>query len=96
MQKDHKLFDDFARMASGATGTLLDMRREIEAALMGQVEKLLSRMNLVRRDEFDAVREMAAQARLQQELLAEKLEALEKQFESQKGTAGATVKTSKK
>jgi BMFP domain-containing protein YqiC len=78
MQKDSRLFDDFSKMASGAAGMLLDVRREVEAAVMAQVEKLLARMNLVRREEFEIVRDMAAKAREEQEKLALRLEVLEK------------------
>jgi BMFP domain-containing protein YqiC len=83
MQKDSKLFDDFAKLASGAAGTVLDMKREIEAMVMDKVEKILRRMHLVRREEFEVVRLMAEQARVKQEQLEEKLAHLEKVLESQ-------------
>lgn len=83
MQKDSKLFDDIARMASGAAGMVMDGAREAEAMLLAQVEKILARMNLVRREEFEVVREMAANARLEQEKLAARLETLEKQLASE-------------
>ncbi len=82
MQKDSKLFDDFAKLASGAAGTIADMKREVEAMVMDKVEKILSRMNLVRREEFEVVRLMAEQARLKQENLEKKLAELEKSLES--------------
>jgi BMFP domain-containing protein YqiC len=84
MQKDSKFFDDFAKLASGAAGTLSDMKRELEAMVLDKVEKILSRMNLVRREEFEVVRLMAEQARLNQEKLSAKLAKLEKLLESQK------------
>src|ERR1700679_1439957 len=71
MQKDSKLFDDFAKLASGATGTFLDMKREIEAIVMDKMEKLMGRMHLVKREEFEVVRAMAEEARLSQERMAE-------------------------
>jgi BMFP domain-containing protein YqiC len=83
MQKDSKIFDDFARLASGAAGTFMDMKREVEAMVMDKVEKLLGRMNLVRREEFEVVRLMAEQARVKQEQLEEKIAYLEKLLESQ-------------
>jgi BMFP domain-containing protein YqiC len=83
MQKDSKLFDDFARLASGAAGTVMDMKREVEAIVMDKVEKLLGRMHLVRREEFEVVRLMAEQARARQEQIAEKLAELEKLLDSQ-------------
>jgi hypothetical protein len=60
MQIDNKLFDDLARMAAGAAGTAIGVRDEIEAQVRQQAERLLSRMDLVTRDEFEAVREMAS------------------------------------
>lgn len=61
----------------------MDMKREIEAMVMDKVEKILTRMNLVRREEFEVVRLMAEQARVKQEQILEKLADLEKLLESQ-------------
>lgn len=82
MQKDSKLFDDFAKLASGAAGTVMDMKREVEAIVLDKMEKLLGRMQLVRREEFEVVRLMAEQARVKQEELEKKLAYLEKLLES--------------
>lgn len=81
MQKDSRIFDDFAKLASGAAGTLADIRHEVEAIVMDKMEKILHRMNLVKREEFEVVRLMAEQARIEQEHLAEKLNRLEKRLE---------------
>lgn len=81
MQKDSRLFDDMAKAASGALGTFLDLRREIEGLVTDKTEKLLSRMNLVRREEFELVRQMAEKARAEQEKLTQKLAELEKVLE---------------
>lgn len=77
MQSDNRFLDDAAKLAGGAIGTLAGLRREIEALARQQVERLLARMDLVTRDEFEAVREMAAKARAEQEDLAQRLAALE-------------------
>lgn len=79
MQKDNKLMDDLARMMSGATGAVFDIKREIEALVAAQMEKFLGKMNLVTRDEFETVREMARAARAENELLSARLDALENQ-----------------
>ena len=63
MQSDNRFFDDAAKLAGGAIGTLAGLRREIETLARQQVERLLERMDLVTRDEFEAVKEMAAKAR---------------------------------
>jgi len=77
MQTRNKLFDDAARLAGGAAGTLAGIRREIEALVRQQMERVLSSMDFVTRDEFDAVREMAITARKEQEALTERLAKLE-------------------
>jgi BMFP domain-containing protein YqiC len=77
MQSQNRLFDDFARLAAGAVGALSGVRSEVEARLREQVERLLSGMDLVSRDEFEAVKAMAAKARSEQEELAVRLAALE-------------------
>ena len=78
MQKDNKLFDDVARLASGAAGSVLDIKREIEASIAARVERLMMKMNLVSREEFEVVRAMAATARAEQEKLEKRLAELEK------------------
>ena len=77
MPQRSRLFNDAARVAEGALGTLAGVRRELETLARQQAERLLERMELVTRDEFEAVREMAANARAENEALARRLEALE-------------------
>lgn len=77
MATNNRLFEDFARVAQGAAGALAGLRDELEARIKDQVDRVLSRMNLVRREEFDAVQAMAAKARREQETLASRLSALE-------------------
>ena len=81
MQKDSRIFDDFARLASGAAGTITDIKHEVEAIVMDKVEKVLYRMNLVRREEFEVVRAMAETAREEQEKLQDHLARLEKRLQ---------------
>jgi BMFP domain-containing protein YqiC len=71
------MFDDAARMANGALGTLASLRREAEMQARQQVERLLAGLDLVTRDEFEAVKAMAAKARAEQEVLEKRLAALE-------------------
>lgn len=77
MQSQNRLFDDLARVAGGALGTLAGVRNEIEALMRQQFERLMGDMNLVSRDEFEAVQAMAAKARSEQEQLAARVAALE-------------------
>jgi BMFP domain-containing protein YqiC len=78
MQKDNKFFEDMARLASGAAGSFMDMKREFDAMVANQLEKLLQRMNLVTREEFDTAQQMLAKARMEQEEIKKRLAALEK------------------
>ena len=77
MQSNNRIFEDAARLAEGAMGTAVAFKREIEALVRAQLERILSGMDLVKRDEFEAAREMAANARAGQERLAERVAALE-------------------
>lgn len=80
MQVENKLLDDLARVASGAMGTIFGMREEVEAQFRQQFERILGRMDVVSREEFEAVRAMAAKAREEQEVMAERLAALERRL----------------
>jgi len=83
MQIQNRLLDDLARVAGGALGVASGMRSEIEARLREQFERILNQMDLVTREEFDAVKAMAAKAREEQERLAERVAALETQLAAQ-------------
>ena len=67
MQTSNRLFDDLARVASGAFNTLSGLREEIETRVRERVERMAADLDLVTREEFDAVRAMAAKARAGQE-----------------------------
>jgi BMFP domain-containing protein YqiC len=82
MQTDNPLLDDLARVASGALGALTGMRGEIEARVRDQLERVLARMDMVTREEFEAVREMAAKARGEQEKLLARIADLEARVDS--------------
>jgi BMFP domain-containing protein YqiC len=77
MQTQNRLLDDLARVATGALGAFSGMRDEVETRMKEQFERMLGRMNLVTREEFDAVRAMAAKARAAQEALEKRVAALE-------------------
>lgn len=73
----NRVLDEFAKLMTDAAGAAQGVRREVEGAFRSQGEKFLNSMDLVKREEFDAVMEMAANARAQNETLAEKMSALE-------------------
>ncbi|HKM70296.1 MAG TPA: accessory factor UbiK family protein [Stellaceae bacterium] len=77
MQTQNRFFDDLARVAAGALGTLSGVKSEVESRLREQLEKVLAGMDLVSRDEFEAVKAMAAKARSEQEDLANRVAELE-------------------
>jgi BMFP domain-containing protein YqiC len=77
MQTQNRLLDDLARVATGALGAFSGMRDEVETRFREQFERVLGRMNLVTREEFDAVKAMAAKARAAQETLEKRVAALE-------------------
>jgi len=77
MQANNKLLDDLARVAGGALGAISGLRGEVEAQLRQQFERILSQMDVVTRDEVEATREMAANARAAQEDLTERVTRLE-------------------
>ena len=78
MQTNSRFFDDLARVASGAASTLAGIRQELDAMVRQRLERLIADMDLVTRDEFEAVKAMAANARAEQEALAIRVAKLEK------------------
>ncbi|MBI36815.1 MAG: pyrroline-5-carboxylate reductase [Alphaproteobacteria bacterium] len=79
MQTRNRFLDDIAKMANSAAGLASGMREEIEALVNSRVEKILDRLNLVSREEFDVVKAMLSKSRTEQEKLEERLRKLESQ-----------------
>ena len=77
MDGSRRILDDIAKLATSAAGLVQGAGREAEAALRLRFERLIDSMDLVPRDEFDAVKAMAAEARAENERLAGRLAALE-------------------
>ena len=80
MQSQNRFFDDLARVAAGAIGTLSGVKSEVESRIREQLERVLAGMDLVSREEFEAVKEMTAKARSEQENLHKRLAELEARF----------------
>ncbi len=76
----NKFMDDFARLMTDMAGTAQGMRREVETAFQHQAEKFLAGMDLVQREEFEAVREMAVKAREENDALIKRIAELEKKL----------------
>ena len=81
MQSQNRFFDDAAKVLGGTASALVGLRREFEALIQQKFERLLESMDLVTRDEFESVRQMAVKARIEQEALIARLELLEKKSE---------------
>jgi len=77
MQTKNRLFDDIAKVANSAAGTFAGMKEEIENMIRHRVESLLIDMNMVNREEFNAIKEMVSKSRIKQEQLEEKIKKLE-------------------
>ena len=76
-QTSNRLMDEFAKLMSDAAGLAQGARREAETAFRHQFERFIGEMNLVQRDELDAVSEMAANARKENDALKKQLADLE-------------------
>jgi len=77
MQSDNRIFDDFAKVVNGIAGTVAGAGREAEAAMRERAKEWIGRMDFVSREEFDAVKEMAARARADADALKARLDKLE-------------------
>ena len=88
MQSDNKILDELSRAATGALSAFGAIRQEVEAQARLVLERWLQTQNLVAREEFEAVKEMAANARLENERLAERLAAMEAELKNLRTTSG--------
>lgn len=77
MQSENRFFDDLAKLVNGAAGTVAGMSREFETNAREKAKQWIGGMDFVSRDEFDAVKALAAAAREEIELLKARIDALE-------------------
>jgi BMFP domain-containing protein YqiC len=77
MQSENKMFDDLVKMVNGFAGTMAGMGREAESSAREKFREWVGGMDFVGRDEFEAVKAMAAAARDENEALQARLAALE-------------------
>ena len=80
MQTRNRILDDIARLTNGAAGVASGLRDEIEAVVQQRLERVLANMDLVRREEFEAVEAVALRAREEQEALEKRVAELEKKL----------------
>lgn len=92
----NRILDEFAKLMTDAAGAAQGVRREVETAFRGQAERILNTMDVVQREEFDAVRDMAVKAREENARLEARIEALEAKLSGAPGTASDTQAASPK
>ena len=80
MQSENRIFADLSRVATAAMGTLAGVGREIETATRSRLREAVGGLDLVERDEFEAVKEMAANARAEVEVLRAEIAAMRAQL----------------
>jgi BMFP domain-containing protein YqiC len=90
MQSQNRLFDDFVKMMNGAAGTIAGATREGEAAMRERVRDWIGGLDMVSRDEFEAVKAIAVAAREESQALRARIEALEAGQAQQGGSSSGT------
>ncbi len=76
-QTSNRIFDEFARLMTDAASVAQGVRREAETVFRSQAERFIADLDLVKREDFDAVREMASKARAENEKLSARIAELE-------------------
>jgi BMFP domain-containing protein YqiC len=84
-QTSNRFLDDVARLMNDAAGVAQGMRREVETVVKAQAERILRDMDVVTREDFEAVKEMARLAREENEALKARLDALEARMKGKGG-----------
>ena len=84
-QTTNRFYDEFARLMNDAAGVASGVRREVETVMRNQAERILRDLDVVKREEFEAVKEMARLAREENEALKARVAALEARL----GSGGA-------
>ena len=77
MQSQNRMLDDLVKMMNGAAGTIAGMGREAEGSFRDRMREWVGGLDMVSREEFDAVKAMAAAARDQNDALEARIAALE-------------------
>lgn len=93
-QTSNRFFDDMARLMNDAAGVAQGVRREFDAIFRTQAERILRDLDVVLRDEFEAVREMARLAREENEALKARIAVLEAKLASVPPASGSGSSTS--
>ena len=84
-QTSNRIFDEMARLMNDAAGVAQGVRREFDTLFRGQAERILRDLDVVQREDFEAVKEMARLAREENEALKARIEALEAKVSDKAG-----------
>ena len=90
VQTTNRFFDEMARLMNDATGVASGVRREFDTLMRNQAERILRDLDVVKREEFEAVKEMAQLAREENEALKARITALEAASTAGPGVGGGT------
>ena len=88
-QTSNRIFDEMARLMNDAAGVAQGVRREFDTLFRAQAERILRELDVVPREEFDAVKDMARLAREENEALKARIEALEAKVTAKPAKKGA-------
>lgn len=91
-QTNNRFFDEAARLMNDAAGVAQGVRREFDTMLRHQAERILGDLDVVKREEFEAVKEMARLAREENEALKARIAALEAKIQARFETSPAETK----
>ncbi len=87
-QTNNRFFDEIGRLMNDAAGAAQGVKREVDSVVRNQAEKILRDLDIVKREEFEAVKDMARLAREENEVLKTRIAALESKLGSSVSTAG--------
>lgn len=79
-QTNNRFLDEFAKLMTDAAGAADGLKREVSGVMRAQAERMLSEMDVVKREEFEAVKAMAEKARAENERLEARIAALEQRL----------------
>lgn len=85
----NRILDEFAKLMTDAAGAAQGVKREVETAFRAQAERAMNSLEMVQREEFEAVRDMAIKARAENKALTARIEALEAKLAATSGEGAA-------
>jgi BMFP domain-containing protein YqiC len=92
-QTSNRFFDDVAKLVTDAAGVAQGMAREVETAVKARAEGFVADMDLVKREDWEVVRDMAAKAREENEALKARIDALEQRLAALEGSKSPIAQT---